>query len=176
MLSRRNLMRSAGTLAISAAALGALAACAGGVATTASQLQQDASALINFATGALQTALNAVHITIPANLLGDFETALNGVASNAQELLSAVGDASMPILQRIMTGLKFVADVLTPFFPAAGVAFPIFQLLVSAAVTLVQGLIASFRPAAALLAPQSMFGPGKLVPMTMGQARQYLGG
>lgn len=172
MLSRRNLMRmsaSAGVLAI--------AGCSS-LATTPSQLQQDAAALIKFATGALQTSLSAAGIAIPANVLGDFQTALNGVAANAGELLDSLGNGNEPILQRIMEGLSVVANVLTPFFPAAGVAFPLFQLLVSAAVSLVQGLIASFKPAAAAqsLMAAPAIGGGKLVPMTMGAARQTLGG
>jgi hypothetical protein len=156
------------------AIIGALAGCSS-LATTPTQLQADAKALLNFATGALTTALAAAHITIPANLMGDFTTALNGVAANASELFDAIGNSATPILDRIMEGLQVVANILTPFFPAAGVAFPLFQMLISAAVALVQGWLANGHTSFAMVAPNVVIARG-LVPMSMTTARQYLGG
>jgi hypothetical protein len=130
---------------------------------------------MNFASGALQAALSLAGITIPANVVSDFNTALNGIATNAGELLDAVGNTAEPILTRIMTALKFVADVLTPFFPLAGVAYPIFYTLVSGAVALVQGWIASFNPAPAASLMMAAPAVRGLIPMTMPQARKALG-
>jgi hypothetical protein len=170
MINRRELLlRGASVLPIVA-----VAACSS-LKITATAIQADAQALLNFASGALSAALGLAGIKLPAGVVGDFNTALNGIAANAQELLDAVGNNAMPILQRIMTGLKFVADVLTPFFPLAGVAYPIFYTLISGAVALVQGWISSFQPAPAasfMMAAPAVRG---LIPMTMDQARKALG-
>src|SRR5215469_12456369 len=172
MLSRRDALRAA---VAGGAIMTALAACST-TAVTPSQLAADAQALMNFANGALTAALAAAHITLPANVVGDFNTALSGVAANAGELLTAVAGSTTPIFTRIMDGLQVVANILTPFFPAAGVAFPLFQMLISAAVALVQGWLANGTAALmAMMGAQSRIANG-LVPMSMNTARQYLGG
>lgn len=138
----------------------------GSTPPTSTQIQDDVNTLVNGLSG-IVTALTGI---APADVLAQIQTELDKLKADA----AAIGAAVQPnqtTLQDISNAVGLIADLATPFFPAAGTVAMVVQAALAFLPTILGlfGLKASRIPHAQIVAVV-----GK--PLSVAQARVILRG
>lgn len=164
--SRRDLL-------LAGAAVLGLSAC--GISSVPSGTIASDINLIASGVGSIIAALTAAGVSLPQPTLARVQSAVADIQANARAISGAVAGTSGSLVGNVMNDLGALTGLLTPFFPAASLAYTI----LSAAVSLGEFVYTAItgRPVAQ---PQSLMAlaPGvrPLMHMTPEEARKALGG
>lgn len=144
-----------------------LVACAShsGIPTpTPSQIQIDVQTLVDGLSG-IVTALTGI---APPDVLAKIQAELDILKADAAAIANAV-TPTQSVLQQIGQAVGIIADLATPFFPAAGVVAMVIQGAIAFLPTILGflGITAARHPNAKIVAVQSH-------PLTVNQARIIL--